>query len=252
MIKLFRNIRKQLLNQGKTTNYLKYAVGEIVLVVIGILIALQINNWNQNRNNTAEELKILKSCKTGLEIDLEDIDHNIKRHKNSIASTDLILQMLKDNKKYDDSVAYHFSKIMLPTFFVHSTSAFETLKAKGIDIVSNEILRNKIIQVYDNGYTFFLEFEKDHNNQYTWGLNTIFNTRFEDSFYYDVSSASLSGKIIPLNFDSLKNDQEFLYYLKSLRNRNIVFINFQYKKLRILVVELIALLDKEIKKIEAS
>jgi len=44
MIKLFRNIRKQLLNQGKTTNYLKYAVGEIVLVVIGILIALQINN----------------------------------------------------------------------------------------------------------------------------------------------------------------------------------------------------------------
>ena len=49
MIKLFRNIRKQLLNENKTTKYLKYAIGEIVLVVIGILIALQINNWNEAR-----------------------------------------------------------------------------------------------------------------------------------------------------------------------------------------------------------
>jgi hypothetical protein len=49
MIKLFRNIRQKLLSEGKTTNYLKYAIGEIVLVVIGILIALQVNNWNLDR-----------------------------------------------------------------------------------------------------------------------------------------------------------------------------------------------------------
>ncbi len=49
MIKFFRNIRKNLLAEGKTSNYLKYAIGEIVLVVIGILIALQINNLNENR-----------------------------------------------------------------------------------------------------------------------------------------------------------------------------------------------------------
>jgi len=55
MIKLFRNIRKNLLNEGKTASYLKYAIGEIVLVVIGILIALQINNWNQRRLDRIEE-----------------------------------------------------------------------------------------------------------------------------------------------------------------------------------------------------
>ena len=49
MIKFFRNIRRSLLSEGKTSKYLKYAVGEIVLVVIGILIALQINNWNEHR-----------------------------------------------------------------------------------------------------------------------------------------------------------------------------------------------------------
>ena len=49
MIKFFRTIRQNLLNEGRTTKYLKYAIGEIVLVLIGILIALTINNWNQER-----------------------------------------------------------------------------------------------------------------------------------------------------------------------------------------------------------
>ena len=60
MIKLFRNIRKKLLREGKATNYLKYAIGEIVLVVIGILIALQINNWNSNRIQNTNELLLSK------------------------------------------------------------------------------------------------------------------------------------------------------------------------------------------------
>ena len=61
MIKLFRNIRKKLIKEGKTTNYLKYAIGEIVLVVIGILIALQINNWNEGRKQNALAQKYLQS-----------------------------------------------------------------------------------------------------------------------------------------------------------------------------------------------
>lgn len=49
MIRLFRNIRKQLTSENKVSSYLRYAIGEIVLVVVGILIALQINNWNEQR-----------------------------------------------------------------------------------------------------------------------------------------------------------------------------------------------------------
>lgn len=74
MIKFFRNIRKKLLAEGKTSNYLKYAIGEIILVVIGILIALQINNWNEERKiNLKADLyknKIIKD----LETDLMNID----------------------------------------------------------------------------------------------------------------------------------------------------------------------------------
>jgi hypothetical protein len=69
MIKLFRNIRKNLLNEGKTTKYFKYAIGEIVLVVIGILIALSINNWNENRLISINETKLLTELYNDAKVD---------------------------------------------------------------------------------------------------------------------------------------------------------------------------------------
>jgi len=63
MIKFFRHIRKSLLMENKTSKYFKYAIGEIVLVVIGILIALQINNWNEESKNKTFELKMLSEVK---------------------------------------------------------------------------------------------------------------------------------------------------------------------------------------------
>ena len=63
MIKFFRKIRQNLLMDNKTSKYFKYAVGEIILVVIGILIALQINNWNSNRIDQQKEALYLKNLK---------------------------------------------------------------------------------------------------------------------------------------------------------------------------------------------
>ena len=60
MIKFFRKIRQILLSEGKTGKYFKYAIGEIILVVIGILIALQINNWNEQRKENIKEQALLK------------------------------------------------------------------------------------------------------------------------------------------------------------------------------------------------
>lgn len=63
MIKFFRKIRRDLLSEGKTIYYIKYAIGEIVLVVIGILIALQINNWNENQKNHDFEKQTLEQIR---------------------------------------------------------------------------------------------------------------------------------------------------------------------------------------------
>lgn len=70
MIKFFRKIRQNLLIENKTGKYFKYAIGEIVLVVIGILIALQLNNWNEIRKSRLEGLALLENLIVDLESDL--------------------------------------------------------------------------------------------------------------------------------------------------------------------------------------
>ena len=69
MLKIFRNIRRKLLSENKTGKYLKYAIGEIVLVVIGILIALSINNWNENKKTNANIKNLLVALTNDLKQD---------------------------------------------------------------------------------------------------------------------------------------------------------------------------------------
>ncbi|WP_432411181.1 DUF6090 family protein [Rasiella sp. SM2506] len=80
MIKFFRKIRYDLIGKNKTGKYLKYAIGEIILVVIGILVALQINNWNEHRKITHAEIEILHNLKTELKFNLEELKKINKQH----------------------------------------------------------------------------------------------------------------------------------------------------------------------------
>ncbi|MDP5228787.1 MAG: DUF6090 family protein [Cellulophaga sp.] len=91
MIKLFRKIRQNLLKEGKTTKYLKYAIGEIGLVVIGILIALQINNWNENKKQKKQLDAIYTTVEQNLQTDLKNIKVPIEFFKTLDSTLTLIL-----------------------------------------------------------------------------------------------------------------------------------------------------------------
>ena len=80
MIKVFRKIRQNLLSEGKTGKYLKYAIGEIILVVIGILIALQINNWNENRLQQKQLLSVYERTLTDIDNDIKELTTTLKHH----------------------------------------------------------------------------------------------------------------------------------------------------------------------------
>ena len=104
MIKFFRKIRQNLLSEGKTSKYFKYAIGEIILVVIGILIALQINNWNQVRKEYKETNILLNNLK----LDVEENIKNLKELQKSLEIrkdyADFILKSLDDQKVTDSSM----------------------------------------------------------------------------------------------------------------------------------------------------
>jgi len=251
MIPFFRKIRKKMADDNRPIKYTRYAIGEIILVVIGILIALQINTWNQDRIKSAEELNILKAMKIGLEKDLSDLHYNATSIGSSMSSGKEIIYALENNLPYEDSIAYHFGNFMFPVMFVNSTSAFETLKSKGIDLISNDSLRDQIIGVYDSGYTFFIKNEKTILDEGERGLKHIFPTRFHESWVYDLEKENLGRGLVPLDFESLKSDQEFIYYIKSYKNRLNILLNFQYKlRLLISVESLLDSLEKEIEVME--
>lgn len=220
---------------------------EILVITIGILGAFALNSWNNQRIERLVELEILEGCKIGLEKDLSDIKGNIRLHSIAINSIDEILAVMEADQSYHDSLAFDFGNTMLYTYFVHTTSAFETLKSKGMEIIGNKKLRDDIISVYDSKYNFFLLVERDLMEDVMRGLDHILPTRFEEAYNVELSSGNFEGPIVPLDFESLKTDQEYLYYIKTLRNQTRFVLDYHYSSLESDVESLISDLDAEIK-----
>ena len=107
MIKFFRPIRKDLMEKNKTGKYLKYAIGEIVLVVIGILIALQINNWNENRNLLKREQILLISLKTDFNTSKTRLIETMFMQKNMVRKSNALIEIYEGKipRPINDSIA---------------------------------------------------------------------------------------------------------------------------------------------------
>ena len=128
------------MGEGKTAKYFQYAIGEIILVVIGILIALQINDWSQERKNRSFEADMLSQIHTNLTIDRENLIIYSRNGHNAMASIGKILntQISESNK---DSLYSWLGDIIQFDRFQPLTNAYEVLKSKGLDQVSNRELR---------------------------------------------------------------------------------------------------------------
>jgi hypothetical protein len=149
MIKFFRKIRQNLLWEGKTGKYLKYAIGEIILVVIGILIALQLNNLNENKKNDVFEKEILSQIQENLKSDklvLKQIELNFMK---AIASSKKILNA-EESQKTEDSIKIWLGAIIQFDRFQPLTNAYEVLKSNGLDRISNKQLRFLLGKYYDD------------------------------------------------------------------------------------------------------
>jgi hypothetical protein len=150
MIKFFRKIRQNLLSEEKTGKYFKYAIGEIVLVVIGILIALQINNWNTNKIDRNEELTMLKEMTVALKGDISSIEGQLKYLDNINRSVVKLVMNQKESSYPNDSLKYHFNIARRGGIGLSiNSSPYESLKSSGLNKISNSKLRNSITNLYE-------------------------------------------------------------------------------------------------------
>ncbi len=153
MIKFFRKIRQQLLQENRFSKYLLYAIGEIVLVVIGILIALQINNWNENRKTLTKEqsyiIRLLSENKEDLN-SFNTIISDLEKGKESIVkmSTAFNLKDTDDTTLIARVNTFFLYGSLYPNF-APSTSTYEDLASTGnLDIIKNIDLRDRIVKHY--------------------------------------------------------------------------------------------------------
>lgn len=160
MIKLFRNIRKTLVAEGKTTNYLKYAIGEIVLVVVGILIALSINNWNEKRIDKQKEQVFLNQLFNDFETNDSIIKVGLKQYQNTLKFINVILKhtgpkvnVPKDLAILDSLMGLNFPKIDL----VYGSLNFSSQQ---IDLLKNQQLK-VALSTFPSLYSSY----KDQENQ---------------------------------------------------------------------------------------
>jgi hypothetical protein len=113
MIKFFRKIRQKLISENKFSKYLIYAIGEIILVVIGILIALQVNNWNQNKNSENKTLISLSSLAEELNSNKKVLKSNIDLIKFDIQTGLNLVDSLNNNSvSKENKNTYLLDKIL--------------------------------------------------------------------------------------------------------------------------------------------
>ncbi|MEO1032265.1 MAG: DUF6090 family protein [Bacteroidota bacterium] len=156
MIKFFRKIRQSLINENKMGRYFKYAIGEIILVVIGILIALQINNWNQKRLNRKKEISYLEEIKTSLESDTTRIsevpDFNVRKDsivKNFMRIFDAKLSN-EERMEIVDSYSKPFTRY--DSFKPKATTWNNFISAENINLITNKDLRTQLMEYYSFNY----------------------------------------------------------------------------------------------------
>ncbi|MDX1667302.1 MAG: DUF6090 family protein [Saprospiraceae bacterium] len=113
MLTFFRKIRQALIHSGSFRKYFLYASGEIMLVVIGILLALQVNNWNQEAQERKREHKLLSQLEVDLKKCLVDVNGNILIHDKIYQSAHILMDHLDSDLPYHDSLAKHFSSAFL-------------------------------------------------------------------------------------------------------------------------------------------
>lgn len=149
MIKFFRQIRQNLLSEGKTRNYLKYAIGEIVLVVIGILIALQINNWNDQKKNAASEQLYYCRILEDFELDKQLINELKNRADYRIESSKKILLDLDSGKKDKHYLINQFILAARSEVYEPRNATFKDLISSGnLKLLYDITIKNSLIQYY--------------------------------------------------------------------------------------------------------
>lgn len=264
MIKFFRHIRQNLLLEGKTAKYFKYALGEIILVVIGILIALQINTWNESRKERIEERYLLHQLESEFESNLEQLDEKILVRKNMIHASLNLLDFIDDPAlSNNDSITKYISQTMFaPTF---DPIINDLISSGKLHLISDNRLKqllsvwtSEIIQVTEEEYNWrnvsqnqYTPFLKEHISirsiiAYVWQTEYIKNILIEkeSSVAFKLEQSKRPEDVSQIL--EVEDFEDFIAQCASLNN----LTNIQSESLRQRILEILKLIRQQLNEFE--
>jgi len=221
MIKFFRKIRQNLLMEtGKTGKYFKYAIGEILLVMVGILLALQVNNWNENRKQHIQDLQFLETLRTELTLDTIALSQKISQYKNINLKLENTLGIF-NTKTHITQNEYNLIADALRSLEV-LTPINKNIQRNNLPLTNGMLMRidNQLNQEYLN----YLENTISHNNiisKLGESLQTIAIQDLSPHFDFTTQLMSLEDNslIYDFEFNEIRNNR----LIKNAVNKSLFY-----------------------------
>lgn len=229
-----------MLQQNRISRYLLYALGEIILVVAGILIALQINTWNDQRKARIQEKQMLINIKEALQTDLEKtIKENIAESEVRIHTAQSLISARDRGIRIPDSIQKTFISLGMNREFRPVVTPFRILESRGLDLISNEELKYAIIDLYTLEYGRLGTLIENE----TFNLRDVYRPHLKKHFNINPPSHSL--RFEPVDINKMLEDRDFMNAITILYSNNLDLIRV-LKNLRPGIDEIILEIDREI------
>ncbi len=158
---VFKAPRAESIRTHRVVRYLTYAVGEVLLIFIGITLAVAFGNMNEQRRTDDLERQLLEAIVRNLEANVEELDRNIDDDEGSISALEPVLENLISENPWDDSLSASLDRSQDWSSPYFATSGYESLKQLGLHLVSDAPLRDELVYLFETTYAILLG---DHDN----------------------------------------------------------------------------------------
>lgn len=261
MVKLLRNIRRKLIKPGKGKRYIAYAGGEIVLIMIGILLALQVNNWNERRNIRAKEKVFLIQLKEDFNSDLNQLYAKRELTQGILQAVEVFLKAIDNPKSpYRDSTIFYMSRLFAAPTFDPVTAYL--VRSESLALIMNNDLKRRLSS-WNSDYLQLLEAERtwkdlrdDHfvhfvipryplrtMHDFFWKEMTIKRGLLDDPGIVPIADLGKSKSESQIN--DIFEDEDFEDYLSHIYTNNRI-ASLQMDALEKRILDIIELIKSEI------
>lgn len=235
---MLKKLRDNLRPEHRLFRWLSGTIGEVCMVMLGVLLALGVQNWNDDRKDRIKEAKLLREMHQNLANDLKDCRYNIDMNERLLRGNTAVLKQLTERTPFHDPLRVHYANIWGNTTLTTNTAAYDNLKSIGFHLVRNDSLRQLITKLYSDRYRYLhdVEWGGDGKLQLEQVLPMVRSNLVMDSIWVSAH---------PVDPEALMDDVPF----QNMLRMNIFFRQFmigQYRSIEKRITALQAMIDREL------